>query len=558
MPPSELSKCQSFQPSLPLDVWTTELDNDPDKDFLLQGIAEGFRLTDEHAVFQPAFQDNYSSATGRTNRVQVESQIQFELSHGHYKLCNSPPTIISALGAIPKPDSTQVRLIHDCSQPAGSSLNDFASVDKMSFETIDDAVKLMSPKCFLAKVDLQSAYRSVAIHPDDYMATGLQWIFAGDSMPTYMFDSRLPFGARRAPGIFHRLTQAVKRMMHSRGFTGLVVYLDDFLILESSYERCLDAMHTLIKLLRQLGFSISWKKVEGPTQRLTFLGIEFNSETQTLHLPMAKLQEFRTLLTEFRTRTRASRRQLQQLAGKLNWACQVIRGGRTYLRRILNLIQPLRQANHKIRLDNNFYADIDWWINYIDLFNCRPVFAIPTVDAPVFMDACSSASGIFFNGDWQYTVFNWDWPDIADFHINYKEVLSLILAARRWGHLWTNCNVKIFTDNTTARAIINKGTCRNPVVMCYLRELFWIAATHNFSVQAVYIRGSSNILADSISRLHEPGQLWFLEGLLYDYARSHDYLSASMFALPEHMSNYSFLSLLPQVQTLRKQRESWI
>jgi len=94
--------------------------------------------------------------------------------------------------------------------------------------------------------------------------------------------------------------------------------------------------------------------------------------------------------------------------------------------------------------------------------------------------------------------------------------------------------------------------------MCYLRELFWIAATHNFSVQAVYIRGSSNILADSISRLHEPGQLWFLEGLLYDYARSHDYLSASMFALPEHMSNYSFLSLLPQVQTLRKQRESWI
>ena len=88
------------------------------------------------------------------------------------------------------------------------------------------------------------------------------------------------------------------------------------------------------------------------------------------------------------------------------------------------------------------------------------------------MDACSSASGIFFNDDSQYTVFNWDWPDIADLHINYKEVLSLVLAARRWGHLWMNCNVKIFTDNTTARAIINKGTCRNPAVMCYLRELF--------------------------------------------------------------------------------------
>ena len=172
-----------------------------------------------------------------------------------------------------------------------------------------------------------------------------------------MFDTRLPFGARRAPGIFHRLTQAVKRMMNARGFTGLVVYLDDFLIVESSYQRCWDAMQTLIQLLCQLGFSISWKKVEGPSQRLTFLGIEFHSDTQTLHLRMAKLQEFRTLLIDFSTLSRASRRDLHELAGKLNWACQVVRGGRTYLRRILTLIQPLRQPNHKIRLDNNFHAD---------------------------------------------------------------------------------------------------------------------------------------------------------------------------------------------------------
>ena len=80
LPPSDFSNCQSFQSSLALDVWTTELDDDPDKDFLLQGIAEGFRLTDEHSVFQPAFQNNYTSATGRTNRIQVESQIQYELS----------------------------------------------------------------------------------------------------------------------------------------------------------------------------------------------------------------------------------------------------------------------------------------------------------------------------------------------------------------------------------------------------------------------------------------------------------------------------------------------
>jgi hypothetical protein len=267
---------------------------------------------------------------------------------------------------------------------------------------------------------------------------------------------------------------------------------------------------------------------------------------------VAKLQEFRELLITFSTRRRASRRQLQQLAGKLNWACQVVRGGRVYLRRILNLLAPLNKPNHKIRLDREFHKDISWWINFIDTFNSKPVFPMPSMESPVFMimDACSSASGIFFNGDWLYTVFNWDWPAIADMHINFNE-------ARRLGHLWANSSVKIFTDNTTARAIINKGSCRNPLAMDYLRELFWIAATNNFSRQAVYIPGPSNILADSISRLHQPGQLWYLQHLLQEYAACHD-INVAMFGLENHMTYFSFISLIPQLQTLLEQQTSWI
>lgn len=548
-PPCVSFSSTPFQPSLSRDTWELELVNDPDKEFLMQGISHGFRITNEGSNFEPAIQDNYKSATNSNHRHLVEEQIKHELLHGHYQLSGGPATIVSALGAIPKPNTSQVRLIHDCSQPAGSALNDFATTEKVSFQCIDDAVQLIKPNCYLGKVDLQSAYRSVAIHPDDYVATGLQWTFAGENHPTYMYDTRLPFGARRSPGIFHRLTQAVKRMMNARGYHGLVVYLDDFLIVESSYEKCWEAMSTLIMLLRKLGFSISWHKVEGPTQQLTFLGIEFDCASQTLQLPVAKVQDFRKVLLDFSTRKRASCRQLQQLAGKLNWACQVVRGGRTYLRRILNLISPLRKPNHKIRLDCEFHRDIQWWIDFIDVFNCKPVFALPAMDCPVFVDACSSASGIFYNGDWQYTVFNWDWPEVADLHINYKEVLSVLLAARRWGHLWANSSVKLFTDNITARAIINKGSCRHPLVMTYLRELFWIAALHNFSIQAVYIRGPSNILADSISRLHERGQLQYLQFLLQQYAWCHDY-NATMFCLDRHMSYLSFILLAPRAYQL--------
>ena len=151
---------------------------------------------------------------------------------------NTKPTIVSALGAIPKGPG-KVRLIHDCSRPEGLSLNSYAEIDRVQFQTVREATSFLKPGYYMAKVDLESAYRSVGVHPDDYESTGLKWRFPGESQPQYMFDTRLPFGAKRAPGIFHRITQSVKHMMERRGFTSLVVYLDDWLIVVPTKEEYL-------------------------------------------------------------------------------------------------------------------------------------------------------------------------------------------------------------------------------------------------------------------------------------------------------------------------------
>ena len=79
------------------------------------------------------------------------------------------------------------------------------------------------------KVDLKSAYRSVNISKDSQRFTGLQFSIGGRTI--YMRDTKLPFGSRLAPGIFHRLTQAVKRMMARRGFTATVALFRWFLYL---------------------------------------------------------------------------------------------------------------------------------------------------------------------------------------------------------------------------------------------------------------------------------------------------------------------------------------
>lgn len=87
------------------------------------------------------------------------------MREGNYVHAPSPPVIVSPLGVIPKPDGG-VRLIHDCSRPAGLAVNDYVSnFHKQKFQTLDDAKKLVRQGSYFAKVDLKSAYRSVPISP---------------------------------------------------------------------------------------------------------------------------------------------------------------------------------------------------------------------------------------------------------------------------------------------------------------------------------------------------------------------------------------------------------
>jgi hypothetical protein len=123
---------------------------------------------------------------------------------------------------------------------------------------------LLPKNCYLAKVDLKSAYRSVNIHPSNYNFTGLKWCFQSDNKFTYLYDAKLPFGAAKSPGIFQRISSCVCRIVKAKYDITAIVYIDDFLIIEDTFEKCLNSLQILIRTLRLLGFDINWNKVEGP------------------------------------------------------------------------------------------------------------------------------------------------------------------------------------------------------------------------------------------------------------------------------------------------------
>lgn len=161
------------------------------------------------------------------------------------------------------------------------------------------------------------------------------------------------------------------------------------------------------------------------------------------------------MVSRFLFRRRASKKQLQQLAGKLNWACRVVYGGRTFLRRILDMLNLLQSPSAKVRLAAEFHEDIRWWHSFFHYFNDKCTFLRQSPTTDVQTDACLVAAGAYFREDWLYFNFALDTPDLAHLHINYKEVLAQVFAVFRWAPCWANQHVIIHSDNEAAVHIIN-------------------------------------------------------------------------------------------------------
>ena len=478
--------------------------SDPDLDFLLYGIQNGFSIVDNVPCFtSPVLCSNYRSAL--SNKIQVENNIKSEINNGNYVISKVKPLIISALGCVPK-DNGSVRLIHDASMPVNHCINSFVQEKSCSYMDLRHACKLIKPNDYLCKVDLKNAYRSVRIHESNFKLTGLHWQFEGDSEYTYFYDTKLPFGASKSPSIFQRLSSAVCRIM--KLFNVVVIsYLDDFLIIDDSYENCQNSLQQLLNILRLLGFHINYGKIVGPSQQLVFLGVLINTVDMTLSLPEDKLSEFSSLIHTFGNKRRATKRQLESLIGSLNWASQVIQGGRPFLRRMIDLKNTLVSHSDKVLLNADFFADLDWWKTFLKIFNGKTKFLDDKPITSIQCDACTEGGGATFLGDFLYINWKTDMLDVYPLYINQKEIIIIIVAIFRWASLLQNKRVIIYTDNMTAKSVINKMSSKNSSVMVYIRFLFFMQAYYNFSIFAVHIPGKVNVLADTISRLHECDRL---------------------------------------------------
>lgn len=514
--------------------WRHELKFETDSDlkqYLWNGVKHGFHILDKDANVPSYECFNYSSALQGEAFNMIDKLIIQEIKEGKYILSTTKPHNVHALGAVPK-DGSSYRPITDCKRPLFSSVNNYMNTthQSFSFSSVDEVASMIFPKCYMASVDISSAYRSITINPDDWDCQGISWMVEGQKK--YYKDTRLCFGARCAPYIFTQISRFITRCMARRGFERVIGYIDDFWICEQSYERCVSAQTALLELLGDLGFNASWHKCISPCRSIRYLGIIFNSENMTLSLPSDKLEKLFNELNFFRDRKRATKHQLQRLCGVLSHASKVVYGGRIFSRKIIDMLKGLPDKNIRLKLSMDFKEDLRWWQEYAKKFNGHATIISHhyTQEVSLHTDASKGGYGVVVNNDWLAGYINCDliprgteelneqhghWLNYETsdvFNINEIELLPIWLAVQKFSHTWRNKLVRCSTDNTQVMWAINRGRSVNKNNMVVLRRIFWKSVLYNFHMVASHIKGEDNKLPDLLSRVNRVNSLSMLHG----------------------------------------------
>lgn len=301
--------------------------------------------------------------------------------------------------------------------------------------------------------------------------------------------------------------------LRSKGF----LYLDDFLLIDSSVEASLRNISVTLRLLKHLGFNVNHEKsCLRPNQTCTFLGFQYNSIRMTISLPPEKCQKMMKLISKFTSIKSCKIRDFAKFLGVLTSACPAIRYSWLYTKsfercKYLALKESRNNYEEIMNLPTSLQSDFKWWLNNLPLsFNN---IKVDTFVIEIFTDASSTGWGAvcgdsFTDGVWSSAERN--------HHINYLELLAAYFGLINFTKDLRDVNVLCRIDNTTAISYINRmGGVQFPKLTNLARTIWQWCENRGIFIFAYYIKSSENQKADYLSRLTTINTEWELNPLYF-------------------------------------------
>ena len=164
-------------------------------------------------------------------------------------------------------------------------LNQFVEKIHFKMENIRMALNCISPGDFMVSIDLKDAYFSVPIFQPHRKYLRFLWNFK-----RYEFTC-LPFGYSLAPRVFTKIFKPVIAYFRFLGFR-FIIFIDDPILIVSSYDECLQQLEVLKQTLCELGFTVNVEKSQlVAISEILYLGFIINSIAMRLHFPVVRLEK---------------------------------------------------------------------------------------------------------------------------------------------------------------------------------------------------------------------------------------------------------------------------
>ena len=447
----------------------------------------------------------------RDHASLVDREIKSLLDKGVIVLSkHEPGEFISPIFTVPKKDGN-VRLILNLKR-----LNLFIENSHFKMDTIHTILRLVTPNCWMASLDLKDAYYSVRIHPD--FQKYLKFTYHGLLYQYTVF----PNGLSTCPRKFTKMMKPP--LSHLRLLNHIISgYIDDFYLQGSSYRKCAINVIDSVRMFDNIGLVIHPEKsLVIPQQKITFLGFVIDSVKMIVRLTEGKICKIQERLQcTIQNSHSVKIRDIASLLGYMVSSLPAVRYGALYYRYLeMDKIMALKQSKGdfeaSMSVSKEGISEIRWWLDNLD--GSYNTICHPPVDIVLYSDASLMGWGAVMNKT--STGGRWS-PTEAEHHINYLELLAAFFALKCFQTSISGNHVKLMIDNTTAVSVINNmGTCHSPKChsvavliweFCILHNVTWLTAAH--------IPGSSNVTADRESReFHSEDTEWMINSTLLNKA----------------------------------------
>ena len=403
------------------------------------------------------------------------------------------PCFQSCVFTVPRLDGRPPQIIIDL-----STLNGYVHAPPFTFDNHSTLGRVLVPPAYMAALDISEAYTHVPMRPNLH-----RYLAFSFNNQLYFFRA-LPFGLNVASYVLTKVLAWPLQTLQIHE-VNVVAYLDDIVVWHRSPSILHQQVRLTIDRLDQMGFLVNLAKSQlEPQEGLQWLGILWHPLTGHWQASSDICEKIVSTARRLLSADRVTRRQLEALAGVVNFACQVHRHLRVFLQPLTkgSLFASAFDRDVPRRLPPSLRQALQFWVDP-SVWDHVPRFYADLPHVFLWTDASRAGWGALLHPF--ATAHAPLGPSELVLHINTLELRAVRLAIQSFR--LSSCRLLVHTDNETVRYTLSTLRTRYLVLR---EELLSEVVSRQIFLFPILIPTDLNVVANVLSRMEPFNTEWTL------------------------------------------------